>query len=195
MQKRWGFTVVELVVVMVVMVILLTIAGLSLGSSQARARDTERTADTEAIARGLEARYTQGKISTDVTTAPAYVTAGAYPGTDEMTHIMGTSVTGFTPAQIVDGYGPVALPGTTIDSFSPPTVASGSYGGFVLSTCTTVEDTTCLSTLATANTYVYEPITASNTLCAQAGCVRYNLYWKYEANSPSTLQKIRSKHQ
>ena len=198
MQTRWGFTVVELVVVMVIMTILLTVAGLTLGSSQGRGRDTERVADTDAIARGLEARYIQGKISTDVSVAPTWVTVGAYPGTDEMKHIMGQSITGFTPAQIVGGYGPIALPGTTIDSFSPPTVTSGGYNGFVLSTCTPVTDpnsSSCLVSLVTANSYAYEPLNASSGLCAQAGCVRFNLYWRRETGDTTTIQTIRSKHQ
>lgn len=199
MQTRRGFTIVELVVVMVIMTILLTISGLTLGSSRAKSRDTERATDTEAIARGLELRYAQGKINTGITTTPSWVAAGAYPGTDEMSHIMGNSVSGFTPAQIVGGYGPIALPGTTINSFSPPTVTSGSYGGFTLSTCSIAVENlssgSCLDGLVTKGTYVYEPINASGALCAQSGCVRFNLYWRNESGTNPPIQTIRSKHQ
>lgn len=56
MYTRRGFTVVELVVVMVIMAILLAIGGLAIGSSRANARDAERTSDIEILARGLETR-------------------------------------------------------------------------------------------------------------------------------------------
>lgn len=197
MLNRRGFTVVELVVVMVIMAILLVLAGLSLSKSQANARDAERKSDTEVLARGFEARYTQGKLNAAVTTAPSYVKAGTYPSTDEMRHITGQSVSGFIPVQITGGYGPTALPGTSLDAFAPPNVSG--YSGLTLSTCSTsVEDTTgyCLQNATTPSAYVYEPINASGGLCVNdaAGCVRFNLYWRLETGA-GDIQQYRSKHQ
>ncbi len=197
MRTRRGFTVVELVVVMVIMAILLVLASFSISQSRANARDTERNADAESLARGIEARYVQGKLNNAVTVAPAYVKAGTYPTVNEMNHIKGQSVTGFTPNQITDGYGPVAFPGTSITSFAPP--GTSNYSGFVVSACSAVEDKTagsCLQTTTTKDTYVYEPIDASGALCSNtaAGCVRFNLYWRLET-SAGTLQQYRSKHQ
>lgn len=198
MHTRRGFTVVELVVVMVIMAIILAIGGLSINSSRANARDTERTTDIEVLARGLETRYSRGKINSDVTAVPAYVTPGTYPSINEINHIIGQSVAGFTPAQIVTGYGPVALPGTSTEAFSPPGLSN--YAGFTVSTCSGAVDTTtagsCLDTLTTTARYVYEPIDQNNALCTSTaeGCVRFNLYWRRETGD-TTLQQLRSKHQ
>lgn len=183
---------------MVIMAILLAVGGLSIRSSQANARDTERTADIEILARGLETRYTRGKINPNVTAVPAYVKPGTYPSINEINHIIGQSVAGFTPAQITTGYGPIALPGTSIDAFSPPRLSN--YDGFTVSTCSAAVENTaagaCLDTLTTTDKYVYEPIDADNNLCTNtaSGCVRFNLYWKRETGD-TTLQQLRSKHQ
>ena len=198
MYTRRGFTVVELVVVMVIMAILLAIGGLAIGSSRANARDAERTSDIEILARGLETRYTRGKINPAVTAVPAYVKPGTYPSINEMNHIIGQSVTGFTPAQITTGYGPIALPGTSVEAFSPP--GQLNYAGFTVSSCSAAIEVltaaACLDTLTTKDTYVYEPIDANGALCVDTveGCVRFNLYWKRETGS-TTLQQLRSKHQ
>lgn len=202
MYTRRGFTVVELVVVMVIMAILLAIGGLSIRSSQANARDAERTSDIEILARGLETRYTRGKINPDVTAAPAYVKPGTYPSINEMRHIIGQSVAGFTPAQITTGYGSIALPGTSTEAFSPPGLSN--YSGFTVSTCNDTADidkmtptpSICLNTLTTKDTYVYEPIDADGALCVNSsdGCVRFNLYYKKETGD-TALQQLRSKHQ
>ena len=193
MRMRWGFTVIELVVVMVIMAILLLLAGLTISSSRERSRDVERAADVENLGRGLESSYTQGPLNSAVTTVPSYVTAGSYPGTNEMKHIIGQTVSGFAPTQVTDGYGPTALPGTTAESFSPPT-ATGAYGGFVISSCAAIENTTCLNANVTSGTYFYEPITKDGTLCTLGDCVRFNLYWQREQGD-TTRQVFRSKHQ
>ncbi len=196
MLTRRGFTVVELVVVMVIMAILLVLAGLSISRSQANARDTERKADIDVLARGLEARYVQGGLNPAVTAKPANVTPGSYPSTNEMVHILGRVQANFTPTQIVGGYGPTALPGTTVQAFSPPSW-TGAYDGFEISSGSCgVEDKTCIAALITASNYYYEPINADNTRCNSnvVACVRFNLYWKYETGDTS-LQQYRSNHQ
>lgn len=194
MLTRRGFTVVELVVVMVIMAILLTLAGLSISASRANARDTQRTASVDILARGLEARYTQGKLNQAVTVAPANVAPGSYPSTNEMRHIMGQSVAGFTPVQIANGYGPAALPGTALEAFSPPGISA--YTGLTLPSACTIENTTCIGGVVTKDTYYYEPIDTDGTLCNTNTkyCVRFNLYWRRETGD-TTLQTYRSKHQ
>lgn len=70
-----GFTVVELVVVMVIMAILLTLGVASYNSYQVNVRDSERLADINAIATGLEARYDKGNSS--ITLNAPYSTVAA----------------------------------------------------------------------------------------------------------------------
>lgn len=197
MLIRRGFTVVEVVVVMVVMAILLTLAGLSISSTRSNARDTERNTDIEILARGLESRYTQGGLNNAVTARPSNVTQSSYPSTNEMQHIIGQSATGFTPAQIVGGYGEIALPGTTAQAFSPPGV-SGSYAGFVLASgACAIENKVCILAAINPSQYYYEPIDKDGVLCngTSEPCVRFNLYWERETDSSPVLYDIRSKHQ
>ena len=54
MNARRGFTIVEIVIVMVIMAILIGLAVLNISSTQANARDNKRKTDVENIARGLE---------------------------------------------------------------------------------------------------------------------------------------------
>ena len=196
MLTRRGFTVVELVVVMVIMAILITLAGISISSSRANAKDAERKADIEILARGLEARYVQGPLNKSVT-SPAYVKPGTYPSLDEMDHIRGYTIGTYDPTQVPGGYGPVALPGTTIEAFEPP--GATGYGMLKTPRCTSSPEDlsagSCLQTETTTGTYVYEPIDFNGSLCiaSVAGCARFNLYYRLE--STSTIQVYRSKHQ
>jgi prepilin-type N-terminal cleavage/methylation domain-containing protein len=67
-----GFTLVELLIVIVIMGILLVLGVVNLRGTQANARDSERTGDTQTIATSLEAFYPQGNT---------FVVAGEYPST------------------------------------------------------------------------------------------------------------------
>lgn len=198
-MQRWsGFTIIELIVVMVIMAILLTLAGFGISGYQANVRDSQRNADVSIISRGLETRYKEGNPTV---TSPSYVAPGSYPDITEMSHIFGTSVSGFTPAQVVGGYSDTALPGTTVSSFSPPGSATTPYAGFTLAgcsgTCSAANDSaTTGSTLGNAVTksqFYYEPIDANGNICSGVPCVRYNLYWHTEVDDTSHI--IRSKHQ
>lgn len=198
MQRRLGFTIVELVVVMVIMAILLTLATFNISGSQANARDNERNTDMAVVARGLETRYKEG--NPDVT-APSYVAPGSYPDITEMAHILGASNASFTPTQIAGGYPSDALPGTVAANFSPPGAASTPYAGFVIASCagtcgaandSAVTGSTTGSAVTKAQ-YYYEPIDANGNICSGVPCVRYNLYWHTEVDNLSHI--LRSKHQ
>lgn len=54
MKKRYGFTIVELIVVIVVIAILVSIVIVAYGNVQKRARDTIRKQDVETIAKAIE---------------------------------------------------------------------------------------------------------------------------------------------
>lgn len=197
MRLRRGFTIVELVIVMVIMAILLTLSVISISSSQANSRDNQRNTSAAIIARGLENRYKQGNKTV---TTPSTVAAGSYPDINEMRHILGTTIAGWSPSVVSGGYPSEALPGTAAADFNPP--GTTGFTGFTMPTCSgvcaTVDDTgTANSTAGNAVTtaqYYYEPIDADDKVCATPGtCVRFNLYWRTEVDN--TVHTIRSKYQ
>ncbi len=190
MQRTRGFTIVEMLVVIVVIGILLVLSLLLISNNFANARDTERRADIENIARGLETRYKQGnpRVST-----PSYVTAGSYPGVNEIRHITGVSMAGFTPVQISGGYPRDALPGTELSTFSPPDV-SGSFSGFNVicaSSCGAARDAATISSSVTKDTYYYQPIDTNGDVCIQGGCVRFQLFWREEVSGDLKVAESR----
>lgn len=189
MQRRRGFTIVELLVVLVIITILLMLSTLMISRNQANARDTERRTDIENLARGLETRYKQGNPEV---TAPSYVAAGSYPGVNEMQHITGTSIAGFTPAQISGGYPGAALPGTTAASFTPPD-SSAEFVGFNLTCTSSCGAALSPTTVVTKDTYYYQPIDADGNICMTGGCVRFQLFWRDEVNGQ--LYTVESRHQ
>ena len=192
MQRIRGFTIVELLVVIVIIGILLMLSILMISNNRANARDTERKADIENLARGLETRYKQGNSRVS---APSYVSAGSYPGANEMRHIMGVSVAGFTPAQISGGYPRDALPGTEVATFSPPSV-SGSFIGFGIvctASCGAARDAATIGSSVTKDTYYYQPIDAAGDVCIQGGCVRFQLFWREEVTG--NLNVVESRRQ
>lgn len=57
---RWGFTVVELVVILTVMSILIGLSVIAMGAVEVDSRDNERRVDVESIAIYLESMYSEG---------------------------------------------------------------------------------------------------------------------------------------
>lgn len=187
---------------MVIMAILLTLSVVAIGSVQRDARDRERQADVEQLARGLEQRYVQGNSvvlrtgidgnSADVNTA----VAGGYPSVLEALHITGwdLAVNNYHPTKIPNGYRVEALPGTTKDSFTAPgQTLYAAFNVYCFFCGVGPENQAYLSTLVTKDTYIYEPLTASGQQCNDEICARFNLYYRKEADSTYTV--IRSKHQ
>ena len=192
MQRRRGFTIVELLVVIVLIVILLGLSMVSITKNQANARDAERNADMTTIARSLETRYKEGN---SYVSAPAYVSAGSYPGVYEMQHIFGGSNNTFTPTIVTGGYVSDVLAGTTVSNFSPPDI-SGAFAGFnfsCTSSCGVALSSAAMDSKVTKDTYYYQPIDASGNVCLQGGCVRFQLFWRTEVDNQ--LHSIESKHQ
>lgn len=212
MQYTRGFTVVELVVVMVIMAILLALGVAGIGNSQAATRDKQRTATAESLARALEQRYVQG--NTILTNFPATLSSsirqGSYPGYDEMLSMAGQDMTQVcsnvscstkwaSGAWVPDAknYMNDVLIGGSKTSFTKDNIKIVNYN------CETVgqpaENTTAITTCITNNgkldQYYYESIDAANNVCdgRATACVRFNIYYHLETNA--TRQVIRSKHQ
>lgn len=167
-MDRWrGFTLIELLITITIMVILLTLAVVSLRSSQAAARDDERTGDVTVLAQQLEAYYKSG--SSPIATYPP----GEYPPTDLMN----------SEANIR-----IALRDLDPKVLRAPGVTESSPISFTVATTTTEPD-------PNTSTYVYMPLTRTDTLCQTAAqeCYKFTLYYKLEGSS--AVQKVVSKNQ
>lgn len=195
MQRR-GFTVVELVVVMVIMAILVLLGIFGVTKSQANARDAERKADAETIARGLEQRYKYGNPQAVYTADGSNSNKpGEYPSTTEMLLVWGfANQTNWNPSTLA-AYPTDEFPGTNAATFISPSGKNIVWCFFCGTS--TAEDMTAgkyiEDSVMQKDTYVYEPITADNQICTGPPCPRFNLYYKSEVDKK--VITIRSEHQ
>jgi prepilin-type N-terminal cleavage/methylation domain-containing protein len=187
MKRRDGFTLIELLITITIMVILLTLTVVALRSSMANSRDEKRKSDVQVIARGLERRYYDGNPRATATE----IEKGSYPGTNEMLHASGISIADFNPTQIVGGYLPDLLPGTTKDVFTTPT--GGTFNLTCTSSCGAAGTMSVVSSAVGTDNYSYEPVDRYGNVCANNGCVRFTIYYKTEVDS--TIHSVSSKHQ
>ena len=170
-MKSRGFTVVEILVVIVVMAILLTLAVVNVRSTQISARDAERATDVENIALRLESYYNASN------TTP---TGGGsrYPGTSAITvTTLPTILPGFDLANTRvpgnDNVATINLVPATNNNESPAGVAPQ----------------------PTNTTYVYQPLNTNDSLCADnatQSCRRFNIFYRLELDG--TIQMVKSKN-
>jgi len=153
-QPARGFTIIELLVVIVVLGILLLVATNRFFGSQADARDVDRKADVDTIARRLEIVF-----------ADRLLGAASYPRTTDMAE-GGTALTGIEPEAL-------RVPGVTNSQTMSLTVATNATA-----------TTTGVLPQPTISQYVYQPLTAANALCnSSLVCVKFNLYYRAEASN------------
>lgn len=174
MNRRSGFTIVELIIVIVIMAILLALAVVNLRSSQVGARDDERKTDVANIARSLEAFYDSGVNG---------VGQGSYPGVNHMADLN------------TIGGSDAILPDIDPQSLRAPNVATGDPVSLIAATNNT-ETTTGVTPQPTLNTYVYQALQTDGSLCLDhltTPCRRFNLYYLQE--SDTTVYKVASKNQ
>ena len=170
-MKERGFSVVEILVVIIVMAILITLAVVNVRSSQANARDTERATDVENTALRLESYYN---------TANSLPNGGGsrYPGTSAITlGSLQTMLPGFNFANM---HTPGNNDETDIDLI-PATNNNETPAG--------------VSPQPTNATYVYQAINTDGTLCTDnltQSCRRFNIFYRLEADG--TIQIVKSKN-
>jgi prepilin-type N-terminal cleavage/methylation domain-containing protein len=174
-HARRGFTVVEIIVVIVLMGILLALAMTRLGGTQVAARDDAIKKEAESVARGLEEYYKVGN--------PNYsVAAGSYPSTDEFRHASGENVPAIG-TQVTGGYLDSWLEGVRLPVASKIRLITMSGQ--------TPENSTNINNSTPAGVITYEPLVftpASGpdpdrfTFCTSktSQCNKFNIYYRNE---------------
>jgi len=202
--KDRGFTLVELMIVMVIMAILLGLGVASVSGLQAQGRDKERAADIEAIARGLESRYNEGNPNIS-TTPPGWDSKGMYPGYNEFVYAVEdhdwcdepTQSPIFQPCQQDNENGNYVtswLPGTSIDTFYAPENSDHTLDGpRLISLWLKTYPSTETTDLLNSDYYIYQALDANGNPCYDSGCVKFNLYYKEETTG--NIITVKSKHQ
>lgn len=164
-----GYTVMELVVVMVLIGIFTALIVFAPNSIRDSGYDQERADDAMSIARRLEMAYTDQDLERP-----------AYPSTREFLDDISSHTRTAT--------------GLQADALKSPDTPSGSS----VVAATSASTSTPISGGVKPAQYVYQPLTASNTLCTAsdstaAPCVRFYLY--YYSTKQQTALKIKSLHQ
>lgn len=175
MRHDRGFTLIEVLITITILVVLLVLAVVSMSDSEARARDEERKADADSIARLLENYYTSG-----AGVSPAI---GEYPSTAEVD-------TETKVKALLTGVDQKNLRGPSLNSSTTMTFAPATNA---VSPPTPAPSTSVSSTPSIPSTYIYQPLTATGTLCNSAAleCRKFNLYYTTEKDTASGVAGLR----
>lgn len=170
-MMRRGFTIVELIITITIMGILLTLAVISLASTQTNARDAERKSDVETLALNLENFYNNGDASS--------TSVGKYPST----------------ALVASGETSVRASLPDIDMKSVMAPGSTSVASTFVAATNNVQTTIGITPIPTTSQYVYQPIQADGTLCTTGAqeCRKFNIFYRLEGDN--TIYMVTSKHQ
>jgi prepilin-type N-terminal cleavage/methylation domain-containing protein len=174
-MTRRGFTIVELIITITIMGILLTLAVVNVGTTQAKARDDARKSDIESIASNLESFYISGTDNS--TTFARYPSLGLTGSAANITsNLRDADLNAFLP------------PGTTnvAQTFLPSTNAG---------TSPSIQTTTGVTPQPTKDQYVYQPIKSDGSVCqsGEIDCRKYNLFYRLE--SDNAVYRYTSKNQ
>lgn len=182
--SQYGFTVVELVVVIVILGILMSLAIINVSNSQVTARDTEREEDAQAIARQMESTYNNAEFFGTV--------YASYPGTGQV-----DTPGGLIASELLEGISREAF-------FAPGVEVTNNTRDMSLRPATNNSENPDSITPRPGpgnDIYVYQPLLRDGSLCALTGiglspqdeCIRFNLYYWHEATN--TVRKIVSRNQ
>lgn len=161
--QRDGFTVVELITVIVIIGLLSTLTFSLSRSYIYTGQDSERQGDSESIVRAFESSYNFSTTANGPT----------YPTTNQATDTSLYST---------------LFKGNDRDITRAPGITTGT--SIVAASSTTQPQS------PTKDQYIYQPFTATNTLCTTASgalCVRFTLY--YRVKETNVVKSIESLHQ
>lgn len=168
---RRGFTLIELMIVIVIMGILLVVGVVEVTGSQVKARDNERTGDTSSIAAALETYYTSA------------------------TAIAGASSNYSYPSTALIGTESTLLPDLNTEALTSPSDPNNG-DDFVAATnnAQTVAGITPRPS-SDNDVYVYQPLQSDGTLCTSSSqeCRKFTIYYYLE--SDGSIHTITSRHQ
>ncbi|MEI7917820.1 MAG: type II secretion system protein [Candidatus Saccharibacteria bacterium] len=177
-MKRRGFTLIELMVVIVVMGALLILNVVNLRGTQVSARDAERKTDVETIILHLDTYY---QIGSDTGSG-----LGRYPST-----VLSSSSASYMQQTLRD---------IDTSSLSAPGITDPTQT-FISATNNT-QTTAGVTPQPTISQYVYQPIQNSGALCTAETqeCRKFNIYYKLETATtdcpgPSNICLVTGKNQ
>ena len=174
-MTRRGFTIVELIITITIMGILLTLAVISISSTQLKARDDERRSDIESIAQNLESFFIAGRDTSSVTAR--YPSTGLTGSADSISlNLRDADMKSFLPPGTTD-------PGITF-------ISSTNVG-----TSPSIQTTTGVLPQPTISQYVFQPIKTDGSVCVSGDidCRKFNLFYRLEGDN--TVYRVTSKNQ
>ena len=184
-KKQSGFTIVELLIVIVIIGILAALVLNTFTGAQQKARDAKRDTDTKAIATQLEACYNEDQA---VASTSCDTTAiGMYPLSIVTGSGVGSTLKSLDPKALIDPKGnayKVASAFVPAGSCATTTAATAFTSVSFTAPATTV--TVASAPTAASSRYIYIPFalaggpcTASQALCT-ASCASWALLWAKE---------------
>lgn len=180
-MKRRGFTLVELMVVIVVMAILLTLAVVNVNSTQIKARDNERHTDAENIAKIIESTHEMVDSTKTYKTYPSVTIVKYWMDHDTESNML------------TDRINVETLRAPNVDKESPPSLITATNN---------IQTSTGVRPLPTTSTYVYQAVTNDNAICVlgAAYCAKFSIFYRLErptddCPAPDNICVIRSKRQ
>ena len=169
---RRGFTLIELMIVIVIMGILLVVGVVNISSSQVKARDNERQGDVTSIASALETYYTSATATAGASTNYTYPSL----------QLIGTEST--------------LLPDLNSESLTSPNDPN-SGNDVVAATNNTFDNPNGVTPKPSASrdVYVYQPLQADGSLCTTSSqeCRKFALYYFSELDN--NVHVVTSRHQ
>jgi type II secretory pathway pseudopilin PulG len=156
MLRLIRFTITEVVIIIVCIAILTAVAINRTIGTQAVARDSERSADIDAIASKLESWYNGSG-------------QGRYPSTAELVDNESWILAN------LKGIDPMALRSPNVLASDPPSIVTATNN------VTTISGVTPQPTV---DKYVYQPIAPDDSLCTNLSqkCLRFALYYRSEVD-------------